>query len=330
MSVPTTVPETHGQTGDDARDELRRVGVVRLAINAGRRFHAADGTSYARALGLSSVLSLLPALIGAVGFVIVFHLDDTRAVLADAIQSLAPGPAGSLLTQALRPGASGVAALVGGLGGMLISGTFGMIHLERGANRIYGVDEHRAGRQRFLTAFAMAATAGVLLLLGLAVITAGGAIGDSAGSSGAGTGPTSDVWSILRWPIGVALVAVPMTMIFRIAPNRRQPHLSWLLSGTVVAVALWILVTLLLALFYEHVPTQDAYGPLLGVIALLVWAYLTGVAVLYGLSFAAELESERAGQPEPERERGATSGDDRHRVVRVERPGTTPATSEVD
>src|SRR5688572_7501 len=97
MSVPTTVPETHGQTGDDARDQLRRVGIVRLAINAGRRFHAADGTSYARALGLSSVLSLLPGLIGVVGLVIVFHLEDTRAVLADVIQSLAPGPAGSLL-----------------------------------------------------------------------------------------------------------------------------------------------------------------------------------------------------------------------------------------
>ena len=180
MSVPTTVPETHGQTGDDARDQLRRVGLIRLAINAGRRFHAADGTSYARALGLSSVLSLLPGLIGVVGLVIVFHLEDTGAVLADAIQSLAPGPAGTLLTQALRPGPSGIMAMLGGLGGMLISGTFAMIHLERGANRIYGVDEHRAGRQRFLTAFRMAATPGVLLLIGLAVITAGGAIGDSA------------------------------------------------------------------------------------------------------------------------------------------------------
>jgi YihY family inner membrane protein len=306
MSVPTTVPETHGQTGDDARDQLRRVGIVRLAINAGRRFHAADGTSYARALGLSSVLSLLPGLIGVVGLVIVFHLEDTRAVLADVIQSLAPGPAGSLLNLALRPGASGLTAMLGGLGGMLISGTFAMIHLERGANRIYGVDEHRAGRRRFLTAFGMAATAGVLLLIGLAVITAGGAIGDSARSSGAWTGPAADVWSILRWPIAVALVAVPMTTIFKIAPNRRQPHVSWLLSGTVVAVALWILVTLLLALFYEHAPAEAAYGPVLGVIALLVWAYLTGVAVLFGLAVAAELESERAGQSDPEREADAT------------------------
>ena len=318
MSVPTTVPETHGQTGDDARDQLRRVGLIRLALNAGRRFHAADATSYARALGLSSVLSLLSGLIGVVGLGIVFQLEDTRAVLADTIQSLAPGPAGTLLTQALRPGSSGVMAMLGGLGGMLISGTFAMLHLERGANRIYGVDEHRAGRQRFLTAFVTAATAGVLLLIGLVVITAGGAVGDSASSSGAPAGSATDIWSILRWPIGVALVAVPMTMIFKIAPNRHQPHVSWLASGTVVAVALWILVTLVLALFYEHSPASGAYGPILGVIALLVWAYLTGVAVLYGLAFAAELESERAGQSDPERPTPEDRPDD---VVRVERSG---------
>jgi YihY family inner membrane protein len=311
MSVPTTVPETHGQTGDDARDQLRRVGVVRLAINAARRFHAADGTSYARALGLSSVLSLLPGLIGVAGLVMVFHLEDTRAVLGDTLQSLAPGPAGSLLSEALRPDGSGVMVMLGGLAGMLISGTFAMVHLERGANRIYGADEHRALRQRFLTALAMAATAGIMLLLGVAVIAAGGAIGDSAKASGAWTGSTSEVWSVWRWPIGVTLVAVPMTIIFRFAPNRRQPHMSWLVSGTVVAVSLWILVTLLLALFYEHAPTEEAYGPLLGVIALLVWAYLTGVAVLYGLAFAAELESERAGQPQPERD-GVAASEDRH------------------
>jgi YihY family inner membrane protein len=333
MSVPTTVPETHGQSGDDARDEVRRVGVRRLAINAAKRFHAADGTSYARALGLSSVLSLLPGLIGAVGLAIVFQLEDTRAVLEDAIRSLAPGPAGSVLTQALRPGSSGLTAMVGGLGAMLISGTFAMIHLERGANRIYGVDEHRAGSRRLLIAFAVGATAGILLLLGLAVIAAGGAIGESSAPSGSTTGSATDVWSVLRWPIGVALVAVPMTMIFKVAPNRRQPHFSWLLSGTAVAVALWILVTLSLGLFYEHGPMSGAYGPILGVMALLVWAYLTAVAVLYGLSFAAELEAERAGEGSPERDASATPDDRPEDEVRREAVGgeattagpTTPA-----
>jgi uncharacterized BrkB/YihY/UPF0761 family membrane protein len=124
-----------------------------------------------------------------------------------------------------------------------------------------------------------------------------------------------------------------MTMIFKVAPNRRQPHFSWLLSGTAVAVALWVLVTLSLGLFYEHGPMSGAYGPILGVMALLVWDYLTAVAVLYGLSFAAELEAERAGEGSPERDASATPDDRREDEVRREAVGgetttagpTTPA-----
>jgi uncharacterized BrkB/YihY/UPF0761 family membrane protein len=52
--------------------------------------------------------------------------------------------------------------------------------------------------------------------------------------------------------------------------------------------------------------------------ALLVWAYLTAVAVLYGLSFAAELEAERAGQWSPERDASATPDDQRDDEVRLE------------
>lgn len=298
MSVPTTVPETSDQTGGDARDQLRRVGVARLAARAGRRFQAADGTSYARALGLSSVLSILPGLVALAGIVSAFGLDE-RGLLGRALLDLAPGPAGRILISGIRDG--GVAAVGWGVGGMLVSGTLAMVHVERGANRIYGVDEHRPTARRFGTAVLLAATAGIALTVALGVIVAGGANGGGSGLS---------PWTLLRWPIAVLLVAAPMTAIFHVAPNRRQPALSWLLSGTVVAVALWIIVTLLLGLAYENASALGrSFGPILGVMALLVWAYLTGVAVLYGLAFAAELEAERAGQMRPERDGGSSRGE---------------------
>jgi YihY family inner membrane protein len=296
MSTAATVPETHGQTAGDAGRQVRETGLRPLLRDSSTRFRGADGTSYARAVGLSSVLTLIPALIAAVGFATTFDLERFRGVLGDTMQSLAPGPAGSILTEALRSSGSGATALLAGVLGMLVSGTLGMVQLERGANRIYGVDEHRAGSRRALISLALAATAGVLLILGLAVVAAGGAIGESARASGAWKGSTSAVWSVLRWPIGVLLVAVPMTAIFKVAPNRRQPPFSWLLAGTTVAVVLWLAVSVLLALFYENAGTLgQTYGPLLGVVALLVWAHLTGVAVLFGLAVAAQLEAERAG-----------------------------------
>jgi uncharacterized BrkB/YihY/UPF0761 family membrane protein len=91
------------------------------------------------------------------------------------------------------------------------------------------------------------------------------------------------------------LVAIAMTVIFKVVPDRRQPGFSWLLSGTTVSVATWILATVLLGVVYERVSSLGgSYGPLLGVLALLVWAFGTGLAVLYGLAFAAQLEAERA------------------------------------
>jgi uncharacterized BrkB/YihY/UPF0761 family membrane protein len=122
-----------------------------------------------------------------------------------------------------------------------------------------------------------------MLILGLAVVVAGGAIGDSAHAAGAWRDSTSTFWSFGRWPIGIALVAVSMTILFKAAPDRRQPKFSWLLSGTAVAVTTWVGATILLALVYEHSSVLgESFGPLLGMIALLVWAYATGIAVLFG------------------------------------------------
>jgi YihY family inner membrane protein len=295
MRAVTTVPETHHQGAGDARDQLRRSGTLRLLRDAEVRLRAADGTTYARALGHSSLLTLIPAVIAVIGLVSVFDLTGFARVLEDAAASFAPGPAGSILTQALATAqpSAGPPALLVGLAGMLFSGTVGMTHLERAANRIYGVDEDRSARERLGLALALAATVEVMLMVGLAVIVAGGSVGDGQ-DGGAGSG----LWSVARWPVGVGLVAIAMTIIFRVVPNRHQPQFSWLLSGTTVSVTAWVAATILLGLVYEHASVLgDAFGPLIGVVALLVWAYATGLAVLFGLAFAAQLEAERAGRP---------------------------------
>ena len=241
MSAATTVPETHHQGAGDLRDQLRKTGTATSFRDAAIRFRSADGTSYARALGHSSVVTLLPAVISVIGLVTAFDFLRLKGVLEDAVTSFAPGPAGGILTEAIARAepSSGMTALIVGLAGMLFSGTVGMTHLERAANRIYGVTEDRSPRGRYALALALAATVGIMLMAGLAVIVAGGSIGEGTDGSAASGG--SGIWSIIRWPIGVALVAIAMTIIFKVVPNRRQPQLSWLLSGTTVSVALWVI-----------------------------------------------------------------------------------------
>ena len=305
MSATTTVPERYGSRdddafeADDAFEEVRRAGLFRLILDSIWRFRAADAMSYARALGLSAVLSLIPALIALVGLSTVIGSEAFRGIIRDTLQTFGPGPAGNILEGSLRASSEGWTAVWAGLAGMVISGTIAMVELERAANNIYGVLEDRPVFRRWLLAFLLALTVGVLMLTSFAVIAAGGAVGDAATRGGVVSGTAGQIWSIVRWPVGVLLIAVAMTVIFKIVPNRDQPPFGWLVSGTTVAVALWVGVTLLLSIFYEHASgLSQAYGPLLGIVALLLWAHLSSVAVLLGMSFAAELEARRANDAE--------------------------------
>jgi uncharacterized BrkB/YihY/UPF0761 family membrane protein len=71
--------------------------------------------------------------------------------------------------------------------------------------------------------------------------------------------------------------------------------------GAVLAVGLWVVVTVAVGLFFSVSSTFGrTYGPLTGIVALLLWTYASSAAVLYGVSVAAQLEAVRAGVPAPQ------------------------------
>lgn len=89
-------------------------------------------------------------------------------------------------------------------------------------------------------------------------------------------------------------------MLFKYSPRRHQPGLSWLLFGAALATVLWWIASLLLALYVRYGGGFGAtYGPLAAIMALLLWANLTGIAFFLGLAFAAQLEAQRVGVPRP-------------------------------
>ena len=70
--------------------------------------------------------------------------------------------------------------------------------------------------------------------------------------------------------------------------------------GAGVSLVLWILFTYALSLYVAHSGSfGSTYGPLTGVMALLLWAYLTSIALFLGIAFCAQLEAVRAGVREP-------------------------------
>jgi uncharacterized BrkB/YihY/UPF0761 family membrane protein len=168
--------------------------------------------------------------------------------------------------------------------------------VERGANRIYGVERDRPTKDRYLTAFRLAVSAGALITLAFVLIVAGTDIATAAGLSG----PIGFLWNLLQWPLSIASVVIAFALLFQRAPRRHQPAASWLAVGSAMSVLLWFVFTGLLALYLQGSKAfGETYGPLIGVIGMLLWTFATSAAIYLGIAFAAQLEAVRSGRPGP-------------------------------
>lgn len=309
MSTASTVPETYQLQGDDAVHTLRTTGWRNLGKDALARFVAADGFSHARAVAFQLTLTALPGLITAVAMTTIMDNRPLRRVLEETLLSLAPGPTRGILTTAFHQGTgagggSGASAFLVGLGVTLISGTIAMGLLERGANRIYGVHSDRPVLRKYLKAFLLTCSAGVLTVLGFLLLSMGSTIGYAGKTVGGWGAGLLTVWSFARWPLGILSVVIAFSLLFKTAPQRRQPSATWLSLGSGLAVVLWSLFTWLLVLYLRFsLEFGQTYGPLAGIIGILLWAYLSSLALFLGLAFAAQLEGVRAGLPSPVEDR---------------------------
>ena len=308
MTTASAVPVTREEEleGDEALETLREAGRVRLVVDAMTRFRAADGFSHSRALAFQVTLALLPALIAVVGLAAALEIETFTRVVRETIEQVAPGAVGDILTDALRQGTSaagqesGETALAGGAVAALLAGTAAMAQVERGANRIYGTERDRPFLRKYLTAALLAVTAGTLAVLSIALLVGGSAIRDAVGWSGT----FDDVWAFVRWPAGIALSIAAIALLFEHAPRRRQPEASWLAFGAALSALLWFAFMGVLVVYLEATNSfGSTYGPIAGTIGVLLWTFLSSIALFAGLAFAAQLEAVRAGVGHPRVER---------------------------
>ncbi len=188
MSTATSVPETYELEGDDALRTLRNTGWAQLAKDSFVRFRAADGTSHSRGLAFQVMLTLLPFVIAVVGLATVLNIDQFRQLLTQTVDRLAPGPAGQIFTQAISQGAKSAArgglwALLLGAVAALASATVAMGQIERGANRLYGVEQDRPTAEKYWNGFKLACTAGVLSVAAFMLIVGGADMAQAVGLS---------------------------------------------------------------------------------------------------------------------------------------------------
>ena len=141
----------------------------------------------------------------------------------------------------------------------------------------------------------LTAVIGVMLIGSALIVVFTGSLAERLGEI-IGLGPTAvTVWSIAKWPVLVILVSLMFAILYWASPNARHGGFRWVSPGGVVAVVAWLIVSGGFAVYVANFAAYDkTYGAIAGVVILLVWLWLTNIAILFGAEVDAELERSRA------------------------------------
>ena len=94
----------------------------------------------------------------------------------------------------------------------------------------------------------------------------------------------------MQWVLIVGLLLTTFNLLYTYGPHLRRHRWRWLTPGTVAALVIWLLVSVGFKIYLAHFNKYSAtYGSLGAVIILMMWLYLTGIAVLAGAEINAHL-----------------------------------------
>jgi len=294
-------------------DAAARVSAWRLGglswQTLGRRvwkeIYAGGLLTHAAALAFYFLFALFPLLLFLVTLLGFFAETGTelRSNLLGFLSRVAPPSAFALVyatVDEIAAGADGWRLWLG-LVSALWFASLGIAALSDSLNAMYGVRESRPFWRVRLSAVGLTAALVVLILSALLLMLYGGEIGAGiAGYFNQGTLFTT-VWTIAQVPLALAFVLFAFALIYYFAPDLYEQKWYWITPGAFIGVVLWLIVSTLLRVYLRHFDSYSlTYGSLGAVIVLMLWFYLTGVAILIGGKINAEIENAaaRAGVPE--------------------------------
>ena len=97
-----------------------------------------------------------------------------------------------------------------------------------------------------------------------------------------------DVWSIVQFPVAIALLVALFYLMYALLPAAKQDK-KHVLVGSLAAAILFVIATLLFRLYVQHFPPNKTYGVIGAVMLLLTWMYVVSVVILVGGELNSEL-----------------------------------------
>jgi membrane protein len=260
-------------------------------------------TDWAAALTYYGLLSLFPALIALVSLIgLVGDPETTTRKVTEVIAEIGPESAvetfsGPVESIASNRGTAGIAFVLG-LAVALWSASGYVGAFIRASNLIYATEESRPFWK--LRPLQIAITLAMVLLaalLAVGLVLTGPIVDAIAGVVGLGSTAVT-IWEIAKWPVMAAVFVGMVSLLDYTAPDAELRGFRWGTPGAGVAIAVWALASAGFALYVANFGSYDkTYGTLGGLVALLVWFWITNVAILFGHALNAQLERDAPQTP---------------------------------
>jgi membrane protein len=266
----------------------RLAGRIWSAIQNDNVFGRAAELSFYFLLALFPLLLFLTTLFGYFA-----QSADLWSDLLDYFRRVVPGSAFRLVVRTLDEirGGAGGGKLSIGIVGTLWAASTGLAAMAEGINTAYDAEESRPWWKVRLIGVILTIAFAVFTLVALFLLVAGSRAGVLlAGYLGLQDAFTL-AWQIGRWPVGLVVLLLAMSLLYRFAPNQKARRWGWVTPGAVVAVLVWVLSSLGFRFYLRYFNSYRAtYGSLGAVIILMLWFYITGAAILIGAEVDSEIE----------------------------------------
>ena len=171
----------------------------------------------------------------------------------------------------------------------------------RASNVIYETPEGRPfWKLRPLQMLVTLAMIVLLVVIALGLVLTGPIVDAVAGPIGSAT-PRSTVWNIAKWPVLIALFVADDRVLYYASPNVKMRGFKWITPGSLVALVVWVVASAAFAFYVANFGSYNkTYGSLADSIVLLIWMWITNLAILFGHQLNAERERsarDRRGRP---------------------------------
>src|SRR3712207_2027341 len=149
-------------------------------------------------------------------------------------------------------------------------------------NVMYEIEEARPFWKQLLISVFLSLGVAFLLLVALGLVVFGPEIGGAVADV-VGLGSVFQiVWNIVQWPVLLFLVVFAFALVYYYAPDVEQ-RFRWISPGSVVAVVMWLVFSLLFSLYVNNFGSYNAtYGSLAGIVILMLYIYYSSLIMLIG------------------------------------------------